>query len=397
MLCNRFIQVQHDKSKSRLRRLNNGLPQGSVFLPILFNIYTRDLPTTRCKYFIYADDLVICYQAKSFDEIEKILEEDLKVIREYYTSWRLKMNAEKTTTCFFHLNNSEAKRSPRIVLDSVVLNHDEFPKYLGIRLDRTLSYNKHLNEVAMKVRTRCNMLQKLCGTNWGANAEVLRQSTISLINSVADYGCPVWFHSSHVNQVDIQLNIAMRIITGVTRNTPLAWLPVLSNIVPPDLRRKSAFKSLILNANTTKNSLLYNILQDEPYQRLNSKETISTKLSKLTNFDVLLEWKNNWLNEHLVNNEFINNPCNKLNGFDLSRNVWIRLNRIRTNIGNCGYWLKKWNINESEECDCGAESQTISHLIKECQIRKYNGEFSEIFHCSNDKAHDYVLLFDINL
>ena len=90
----------------------------------------------------------------------------------------------------------------------------------------------------MKVPTRCNMLQKLCGTNWGANAEGA--------NSIADYGCPFWFQSSHVNQVDIQLNIAMKIITGVTRNTLLAWLPVLSNIVPPDLRRKSSFKSLIL-------------------------------------------------------------------------------------------------------------------------------------------------------
>ena len=72
-----------DKSKSRWRRLNNDLLQGSVLSTMLFNIYTRDLPlpTTRCKYFLYADDLV----TKLKTLIEKILEEDIKVIKEYHT------------------------------------------------------------------------------------------------------------------------------------------------------------------------------------------------------------------------------------------------------------------------------------------------------------------------
>ena len=37
----------------------------------------------------------------------------------------------------------------------------------------------------------------------------------------------------------------MRLISGTLRSTPLPWLPVLSNIEPPALRRKAATDKLV--------------------------------------------------------------------------------------------------------------------------------------------------------
>jgi len=58
MVGNRsFTLTTGNGKRSRLRRLKNGLPRGFVLAPLLFNIYTYDLPTTVSRKYAYAVDL----------------------------------------------------------------------------------------------------------------------------------------------------------------------------------------------------------------------------------------------------------------------------------------------------------------------------------------------------
>jgi len=52
-----FTLTTGNSKRSRIRRLNNGIAQGSVQAPLLFNIFFFGLPTTVSRKYAYADDL----------------------------------------------------------------------------------------------------------------------------------------------------------------------------------------------------------------------------------------------------------------------------------------------------------------------------------------------------
>ena len=173
-------------------------------------------------------------------ELECSLTADMARMAQYCQRWRLKPSVTKTVSSVFHLHNASASRELTVILNGARLKHDPQPVYLGVTLDRTLSYREHLQKTANKLKTRNNLLMKLVGTTWGANASTLRSSALALCCSVGEYCAPVWARSAHTNLVDVQLNSTMRLISGTLRPTPLPWLPVLANIEPPALRLKAA-------------------------------------------------------------------------------------------------------------------------------------------------------------
>lgn len=69
---NRQFYVTLEGKKSRWRYQRNGLAQGSVLAPILFNIYTNDQPAPEdTKHFVYADDLGITAQGRTLKRLKQ--------------------------------------------------------------------------------------------------------------------------------------------------------------------------------------------------------------------------------------------------------------------------------------------------------------------------------------
>uniref|UniRef100_A0A3B1KFH3 Reverse transcriptase domain-containing protein n=1 Tax=Astyanax mexicanus TaxID=7994 RepID=A0A3B1KFH3_ASTMX len=116
---------------SRMRRLRNGVPQGSVLAPMLFNIYIHDLPLTTSWKYSYADDLAILFSNRSWEAVEEGLSKDMEILCSYLKNWCLKLSVDKTVTTMFQFYNKDATRKINITVDNVQLQSEPSPSVLS--------------------------------------------------------------------------------------------------------------------------------------------------------------------------------------------------------------------------------------------------------------------------
>ena len=136
------------------------------------------------------------------------------------------------------LNNQEAKRELKVYNNGRLLLFCPTPTYLGVKLDRSLTFCHHL--VALRKK--------------------LHIATLSLVYSAAEYCAPVWCRSAHTRLIDSVLNDTLRIVTGCLRPTPTDHLPVLSGIQPAEVRQLRATLSLAYHGSLDSDHILHGLL-----------------------------------------------------------------------------------------------------------------------------------------
>ena len=197
-----FTLTTGDSKQSRLRLLKNGVPRGSVLAPLLFNIYTYDLPSMISRKFAYADDLSLLHSSGNWKDLVVTLSQDMSTLSAYFQTWRLKLSHTKTVTAAFHLNNREAKRELKVYNNGRILPFCPTPTYLGVKLDRSLTFRHHLVALRKKLSSLVTLLKRLVGSGWGAGTKTLCTATLSLVYSTSEYCAPVYIvsqcsHSPH--------------------------------------------------------------------------------------------------------------------------------------------------------------------------------------------------------
>ena len=76
--------VKFNNEMSHLYEIFSGVPQGSVLGPVLYSIFTADLPLSANTYTAtFADDTVIMAKSKYPNTASDLLQENLKSVEEW--------------------------------------------------------------------------------------------------------------------------------------------------------------------------------------------------------------------------------------------------------------------------------------------------------------------------
>ena len=142
------------------------------------------------KKFAYADDLASLHSSGNWKDLERTLSQDMSTLLAFLQTWMLKLSHTKTVTAAFHLSNRETKRELKVCNNDRLLPFCPTPTYLGVKLDRSLTFRHHLVALRKKLSSRVTLLRRFVSSGWGAGAKTLRMATLSLV---------YWMPASHSN------------------------------------------------------------------------------------------------------------------------------------------------------------------------------------------------------
>ena len=130
--------------------LNHGLPQRTVLGPPIFLLYVDDFSpniSTTEKVFQFADDtsIVCCGQKGS---LHRKVTEILQKTEEYVEMNKLTLNTNKRELIFFSRKNSDFESI--FFYKNEVLATQKSCRYIGIQIDRNLSFEEQLNKTLKK-------------------------------------------------------------------------------------------------------------------------------------------------------------------------------------------------------------------------------------------------------
>ena len=276
-------------------------------------------------------------------------------------------NPGKTQVCLFHLHNRHAGAELKIRWDGVLLKTKRFPVYLGVTLDRILSFKEHTTKLKQKLSSRNNLLGKLANSSWGADPGTLRTTALAFLYSTAEYCAPVWSRSCHAKKVDPELNRACRTITGTLRSTRLQAVHRLAGIAPPSVRRDTVSRTERFKQMNDPRHPLHGHQQVD--QRLRSRKSFTT-------VDPLLPNRSSphrlaaWIAQDQEPPDDALPPHQEQlpNGKSLQRKDWVALNRARSKAGKTSDNMFRWGFRNSPACACGEPSQTMEHILRSCPL-----------------------------
>ncbi|XP_035912511.1 uncharacterized protein LOC118512332 isoform X1 [Anopheles stephensi] len=263
-LKNRSLEISVDGETIK-RRVSNGLPQGDVLSPTLFNIYTsscHDINMGKIKLLQYADDFVIIETGLTQNAVENSIQRSLNWLTLKLKELNLEINPQKCTYMTFPKNNFNVN----IQTAGRYIQKTKEHRFLGVTIDSQLKFHQHLENQKSKATKRLNAIKTICNFRNHIDPEKAIQVHRALIRGSMEYGIGFSLNATKtkLKTIDTILNQSLRRVTGCTKTTPTNTLYAIAAEIPFAIRSKYLVAKQLVKtvAYPSKNMLILNKVPD---------------------------------------------------------------------------------------------------------------------------------------
>jgi hypothetical protein len=217
-LRGRMFEASFQTATSSGRGMRAGVAQGGLISPVLFSLYVNDMPSPahHIKLALYADDTAVIATSRKPMLLVSYLESYLNDLQWWLSEWRIAINVSKSSAIIFARAGQRFIQPRPVTLFREPIQWVETTRYLGVTLDKRLTWSPHIDQVRKKTVQRMGMLGPLLNRKSDLsfrNGVLLYKQ---LIRPMMDYTCPTWRSAirTHVRRLQVLQSKCLRLATG---------------------------------------------------------------------------------------------------------------------------------------------------------------------------------------
>jgi hypothetical protein len=221
----------------------SGVPQGSVLGPLLFLMYINDLPEyiRSSSVRLFADDCVV-YRKIENDRDAQLLQEDLDRLQTWEQHWQMEFHPQKCQ--LLRVTNKRNIVNANYNIHGHTLENVETAKYLGVSMDKSLTWNQHIADTARKANGVKAFLQR----NMNQCPRKTKASCYEhLVRPILEYANTIWdpWTKNNIDKIEaVQRRSARFVLNNYSRHSSVTSM--LEELKWPTLEERRARQKVIM-------------------------------------------------------------------------------------------------------------------------------------------------------